>query len=46
MHLISATHLLEQVIPPVFNYCTSVISYKDEINARNKYWKVVTQARF
>ena len=32
-----------EVIPPIFNNCEAVISYDDDIGARDAYWKVVTE---
>ena len=33
-----------QAIPPIFDSCTSVISHRDETDARDRYWRVVSQA--
>jgi hypothetical protein len=28
------------VVPPIFDHCTKLITYKDELKARDLYWKV------
>eukprot|EP00252_Welwitschia_mirabilis_P000137 TRINITY_DN100_c0_g1_i2.p1 TRINITY_DN100_c0_g1~~TRINITY_DN100_c0_g1_i2.p1 ORF type:complete len:445 (-),score=87.81 TRINITY_DN100_c0_g1_i2:366-1700(-) len=35
---------LELVVPPVFDYCTAVLSPADQITARDLYWEAVCMA--
>ena len=32
-----------EVVPPVFEGCTSAVAYKEEVAARDLYWRVVTR---
>jgi len=31
------------VVPPIFNHCQTVISYNEDKEARDMYWKVITE---